>query len=177
MPSKKKPAPPTWVQIRPRRSRLQAQNVEFRFSPEYILSFWSPRAGQKSRPAVRTNGNLPGQEMLLLDDVILLPTDSMFVRAWLVSGRVPEHYHMRVELFTPPTVKQNVRVTLYWGTNTYDAIIQAGQCCFEDITPPDYSRHKNNLPTHLLSFAYELETRRANGINEKHKTDGSNGKH
>lgn len=177
MPPKKQPAPPTWVQVRPRTSRLQAQSVEFRFSPEYIRSFLVPRSGQKSRPAVRTGGSLPGQEMLLLDDVILLPSDSMFVRAWLLPGRMPEHYHMRVEMFTPPTVRQNVRVTLYWGSHTYNAIIQAGHCSFEDITPPDYSRHKNNLPTQRLSFAYELDPSRRNGTSGKHKASGSNGKH
>jgi hypothetical protein len=177
MPQTNKPAPRTWLQVRPRAPRLQAQRVEFRFFPKYILSFWSPPSNDRPRLAVRGSSVFSNSEMLLLDDVILLPNDSMFIRAWLVPGRMPEHYHMRVEMFAPPTVKRNVRVKLYWDTHEYHAVVRAGHYFFEDITPPDYSRRYNNLPTRRLRLAFEFENRGANGANGNHKTNGSTRKH
>lgn len=171
-----KPAVGTWRQVHPRPRGHHARRVEFRFFPKYVYSLWRGPTGEARHPSVRAPGGLFKPEILLLDDVVLLPNDSMFVRAWLIPSSKPDHYSMRVEMFAPLTVPRNVHVRLWWNATEYEAIHRAGNYFFEDITPPDYSRHKNNMPTHDLSLAFEFEKHSPRDTNDNPKTNATNGK-
>jgi hypothetical protein len=80
----------------------------------------------------------------------------MFVRAWLIPANLPGYYHMRVEMFTPDSVPGAVRVRLYWDNHEYYGVVRPNQVFFEDITPPDFSRHAGNLPSRRMRLTFEF---------------------
>lgn len=162
--------PGTWSQVRVRTRQPKNVRVEFRFYPEYARSVWhrpSPR-----QPGAVTRGVRPlPKETLLLDDVMFIENQSAFVRAWLIPATKAEYYHVRVELVAPTKISRNARVSLRWDKDEYPGEMRAGQLFFENISPPDFSRYLNNLPSRHLHLAFEFE-------NEERKRNGNGkGKH
>ena len=162
--------PGTWSQIRVRSRQSKNVRVEFRFYPEYARSAWQGQAQRASTFVTRGGRPLP-RETLLLDDVMFIENQSAFVRAWLIPAKQAEYYHLRVELVAPSSISRNARVSLRWDKHEYPGEMRAGQLFFENISPPDFSRYLNNLPSRRLHIAFEVE-------NEERKKNGNgNGKH
>jgi hypothetical protein len=150
-----------WVQkLYPARGKHPAR-VEFHFSPAYVSKLWNrePAFSRETR-----SGESPARrEDLLLDDIITIQGASIFVRAWLVPADDSDLFHLRIEISATQRLPRNAQVTLHWDRHTYNVSLRAGEMLFEDISPPDFSRLKGNLPTRRLRMSFEFEERRRNG--------------
>lgn len=168
--------PGTWSQVRVRPRQSNNVRVEFRFYPAYARSAWGG-PGQPPPARVTRGGRPLPKETLLLDDVMFIENQSAFVRAWLIPAKKKDYYHLRVELVAPARISRNARVSLCWGQHNYPGEMRAGQLFFENISPPDFSRYLNNLPSRHLHLAFEFENADLNGKPKSngHKNGNGNG--
>ncbi|MBI4672174.1 MAG: hypothetical protein HY741_10970 [Chloroflexi bacterium] len=152
-------APWTQVHLKPRgKARTR---VEFHFSPDYVSALW--KANALPRLDTRAAFPSPHHERLLLDDVIYIEDKTVFVHAWLVPAVEPEYFHLRVRVAAPTLLTRNGRLSLHWGSHQYSLPLKAGVVEFEDISPPNFSRYHNNLPSHRLRLSFEFESGGKNG--------------
>lgn len=165
----------TWSQVRVRTRPANNIRVEFRFYPNYARTAWI--RPQDQTPTFATRGARPRGETLLLDDVMMIDNQSAFVRAWLIEADKRDFYHLRVELVAPSRYTRNARVSLRWDNHEYPGVMRAGQIFFENISPPNFSRYLNNLPSRRLQLAIEFEPDQKKPKPELQKNGNGNGKH
>jgi hypothetical protein len=70
---------------------------------------------------------------------------------------------MRVEVAAPEVITQTGRLILYWDQNHYIVPLRVGAMEFEDISGPDFSRLKGNMPSRHLRLRLEFDSRGKNG--------------
>ena len=148
----------TWVQVEPRRASGKPRRIEIRFYPEYIRAIWARRA-ERALSATRGGVSLsPDSETLLLHTAFPVDGVTVFVRAWFIPAPGKrDTFHLRVEIGAPEGVKRAIRVILRWDNAEYIAPLRAGQVSFEDITAPDFSKSRKNLPSRRLQLSFEFE--------------------
>jgi hypothetical protein len=152
----------TWLQTRSKSA--QGLAVEFLFYPTFVQAAWSRTAFPAVRARVlRESPDLFKKERILLDDSFLVEGSSMIVRVSLVPAREQEHYHMRIEVTSPQTIARSGRVILNWGSQEYVLPLRNGTMLFEDISPPDFSRLKKNVPSRDLRIRIEFDSHGKNG--------------
>jgi hypothetical protein len=123
-----------------------------------LCALWDHRLNPAKSPAVTRGISIsPDGETLMLDTVIPINRSSAFVRAWLVPAVEREYFHLRVEITAPEPIKRNLRVTLNWDNGDYTSVMRAGNLFFEDITPPNISKHFGNLPSRRFRLTFEFE--------------------
>lgn len=156
------PAGGTWVQTVSREP--ERFTVEFSFYPAYVQAAWNTLTGiRPAGPATRGDG-LPAEESLLLDDSVPYNGSSLLVRVSLIRApKRAEHYHMRVQVAAPTSMKRNGKLFLEWDDYKYSIPLYAGAMLFEDISPPDFSRHKRNMPSPRLRLRLEVDAPPKNG--------------
>ncbi len=160
--------PVPWRQVRAATRAIQTTRIEFHFTPRYVQAVWERTRHPKAKTGTRGDSFPSEPEALLLDDVIQVDATTIFVRAWLLRSTKSDGYHLRVEIGAPEGVKRNLRIHLHWDNALYTANLRAGQMFFEDITTPDFSRRRNNLPSRRLRLSVEIEHAGSNGKDGKH---------
>lgn len=143
--------------MQPRAAHSKARRVEFRFYPEYIQAVLTQRRERLSGVSRGGVSLLPDSETLLLDASIPADDVTVFVRAWFIPAGEPDTFCLRVEVGAPQRIKRAMRIQLSWDNAEYVARLSAGVTEFEDITPPDFSRAKKNLPSRRLRLSFEFE--------------------
>jgi hypothetical protein len=150
----------SWKQVRVRSS--ESTRVEFQFYPEYARVAWLSR---EPTAATRSAADPFEDERLLLQDTIYIENAAVHVNAYRVPAKIPNHYHLRLDIIAPQKFTRTVRVILRWGErHEYKCIpLRSGQILFQDISPPDFSHYANNMPSHDLSIGFEFDNSGKNG--------------
>ncbi len=142
----------------------QLSVVEFLFAPAYIETVWSrePDLLHQTRET-RGQYDFDDQERILLAASVALDGASMMVRASLVPAKKRDRFHMRVEVAAPQIITRRGRLILFWDGHEYSVPLRVGVMLFEEISPPNFSRLKGNLPSRRLRLRLEFDTRGKNG--------------
>lgn len=154
----------TWRQTHKPEPGQTLPAVEFLFFPAYVQAVWNrkPRAARETRES-RGVYDFDDEERILLTDSIALDGASILVRASLIPARKPEHYHLRVEVAAPKNFKHGGRLILSWDRYEHHVPFHPGAMFFEDISPPDFSRLRKNLPSPRLRLRIEFDEHGKNG--------------
>lgn len=150
-----------WIQVQIPARGTRPARTEIRFNPQYVRAVWQARTAH----APATRGIFPSDEpeRLLLDQVLQYQNSTLFVQAWLIPAEKPAHFHMRVKVAAAPPLADNGLLLLHWGKDHYSVPLTAGEMEFEDISPPDFSRLKKNLPSPRFRLSFESANDRKNG--------------
>ena len=142
----------TWSQARVRTRPAKNIRVEFRFYPDYARTAWIRPQDRTS--SLVTRGPRPhAPETLLLDDVMLIDNQGRVSARLAHSGRQTRLLSCAGGTPAPSRMAQNARISLRWDNHEYRRHA-AGQLFFENISPPNFSRYLNNLPSRRLAARY-----------------------
>lgn len=153
---------PPWQRIQRAARGTHPARLIYRFSPAFVRAAWTDfqAASPRTRGAwiASERGSWGGRERrtLLLNDTLLVRGRTIFVRVWMVPTQHPNHFSLHVELATSQPFGQNARLVLQWGNQKYATTLSADQLFFEDISPPNFSRFRNNSPSGRLQLTFEF---------------------
>ncbi len=150
-----------WTQVHTKLRGKRGTRVEFRFSPTYLRALWNVNASLLGK--LRAAYYAPQFERLLLDDVIYIEDKAVFVRVWLIPAEEPDYFHLRVRVAAPARLTRNGQLFVHWDKYQYALQLKAGELEFEDISLPNFSRARHNLPLRRLRLSFEFENGRPNG--------------
>ncbi len=135
------PAPRSpWFKASPSQLLGPRNSIGFWLNPTHLKSLFVPPAD------LRTRGDeMPGEQELVLDDDAALGEQPIHLQAWLV-GAHSRHLGIRVETFSSAALPEPLLVHLDWEGQSYTQPLESGKALFENIPPPDFSRHTEDEP-------------------------------
>lgn len=141
-----------WVQVRVPGRDAQSMQVEIRFNPAYVQSFW--RAAAES--STRAGYVQPELEKMLMEDTFKLQDETVYVAAWLeISPKDTEQYRLRVDIDAPGSIPRDVFVTLHWNGVLHEVKLPRNTARVMDKSRRRFSKWFAEIPSSEFRLTFE----------------------